>query len=492
MRALTTAACTAVVLCAATFLPGVAHADPVESLVEVVHHPTDPDTVLGHYRNGGEGLWLTHDGGMTFELIANSFIDPTGRTRDDVIGISDDGSLWLSASTGTFRSDPDGCSFALDEQIGEHWVWEFVTDPTDPHVLYAITGDTEAGTKNGLLVRDADGKWSELGTRDELLLYSLRVVSTDAGLRFVVTARKDEPVQATDGGPTFETTFMLRVSEDLGESWEDFPFDPGLEAPEIVAIDPEDRDRLLLWMRGDIGDDTLLVSLDGGRTVEPWLDVADWSGVAILPGGRVLIGDRGLMSAAEPGGLWSATSLASAPEPFAGWSVRCLDYDVPNDTLFGCELRGYGTIDRDDGKFTVGSRWLETQLLECPGIDVARASQVQLCSGFCLNHFPESPACAAYQLPTCGPCSTSPPSPGCTLYPEPADAGAPVLTSDAGDAANGGGGRDDAGTHSSAGGGGCGCSTLGRAHAADTLALAASAFALALTATRRLRRRKPR
>jgi len=482
-----------VALWAVASLPAVAHADPAEELVQIAHHPTDPDTLLVRYRNGGGGLWLTHDGGKHFQLIPYSFIDPTGSTRETVAAVAHDGTLWLGSSGGTFRSDPDGCSFAPDEQIGQRWVRDFATDPSDPHVLYALAGDVGEDAENGLLVRDADGEWSELGTQEKLLPYGLRVVSTGEGLRFVVTARKDERGLAADGTPTVEISFVLRVSEDRGASWQEFPFTT-LDAPKIEAIDPEHPDHMLLYVNG-VDDDRLLVSLDGGRSVQPWLRLSDWSGVAILPGGRVLIGDRGLLTTKFPGRLWSAANLASTPEPLGDWQVRCIDYDAPTDTLLGCELRGLGTIDRDSGEFAVLARWTDTLALDCPGVDVARASQVQLCRGFCLNHFPQAPVCAAYQLPTCGPCGTTPPSPGCKGYPAPADARAPdaavIAAADAGDERDRDASSGDAGTLTRASVGGCGCAALGRAHGAHTRGLTGGALVLALGAGRRVRGRKP-
>ena len=484
-----------------------AHADPLEEMVQIAHHPTDSDTLLVRYRNGGGGLMLTRDGGESLQLIANSFIDPTGGA-DGAPAVSNDGTLWLGASGGTFSSGPDGCSFARDEQVGDRFLREFANDPDEPDVMYALAGTVAEGARNGLMVRDADGTWSELGSRQELLPYSMRVAKTDSGLRFAITVRKDEMDEAEDGTPIVIATFALLISDDRGESWQERWFEDlptsGEEAPEIVGIDPSDPDRMIFFIRRD-PEDRLLVTLDAGESIEPYMTVRDFSGVALLPDGQAVIGDRGSLMGESLQGLWSAASLADEPVLLDDWQVRCVDYDARTDVLLGCELRGLGPIDRETGSFEIETRLNEVQALSCPGIDVARASQVQLCLGFCGNHFPEAPACVAYQMPNCGPCAAEPPTAACTLYSQPTDAGAPSAGSGGAAEVNADGGdelAEDAGLATAGRGddGGCGCSALGHGDAAGRpeLALVACA-ALGLTfvarlarLARRTRRRRPR
>jgi len=49
-------------------LSGAAHAGPVEQLIQVVMHPSDPNVLAVRYANGGGGLFVSTDGAKTWKL----------------------------------------------------------------------------------------------------------------------------------------------------------------------------------------------------------------------------------------------------------------------------------------------------------------------------------------------------------------------------------------------------------------------------------------
>ena len=265
---------------------------------------------------------------------------------------------------------------------------------------------------NGVLMREAGDKWSELGPQDEIMIFRMRVVSNGTVKRFVQSATRGMLPRTVNGMDTMVPNYVIRVSDDDGATWDEFPF----EAPDsgsflLAGVDPSNPDRMVAVVDRDEmsgNDDTLLVSLDGGQTFSEYLTLADFSGVAFLPDGTVFIGDRGSLLPDKPTGMWKAASLAEAATQLqADWNVGCISYDERNDTLWACEQRGFGKLDRDTGTLDRLMKFDEVQsILECPGVDVVGACQAQLCKDYCLlGHFPETPACAVYQTPNCGPCS---------------------------------------------------------------------------------------
>jgi len=401
----------------------VAHAGPVERMVQVVQHPSDPDTFLLRYEFGGEGFFLTDDGGETWSLICNTFIDPTTQARRGTATIAGDGALLLGVFDGAWKSDARGCSWALDEGIGVRYVSDFAADPTDAGVIYAASSSGGTGITNGILKREGSGNWSEVGTQDELLITTLNVASTGAGLRFYETAVRGTVTRREGAYVLTLPNYLVRVSDDAGETWQEFPY----EAPEdttfrIEAVDPSNPDRLLAYIDRDETSgtaDTVLVSLDGGATFSEYIkELSDFGGVAIAPDGRVFIGDRGVLLANRDQGLWSAPNLAEAPTQLTSeYPVSCLSYQASTDTLFGCDLRGFGKINPETGELSSLMQFNEVQSLNrCPGVDMAATCKVQLCRDYCLlGHFPRTPLCEVYQEEGCGPCSDAPPGPGCRL-----------------------------------------------------------------------------
>ena len=125
-------------------LPNPAAAGPVEQLVQVALHPSDPDTILLRYKFGGEGLFVSHDAGASWGLVCNTFIDPSTSARNGVAAVGGDGALMLGVFDGLWQADDGGCGWELTEGVGKRWVADVAADPDDPQVLYAVTATARA------------------------------------------------------------------------------------------------------------------------------------------------------------------------------------------------------------------------------------------------------------------------------------------------------------------------------------------------------------
>src|SRR5262245_45798440 len=93
-----------VFFCAVLGLPPPAAAGPVEQMVQVAMHPTDPDTMLVRYINGGDGVLRTHDSGRSWRLACDAMLfGPQSRSGTTLI--AGDGSAWMGVFDGLWHGD---------------------------------------------------------------------------------------------------------------------------------------------------------------------------------------------------------------------------------------------------------------------------------------------------------------------------------------------------------------------------------------------------
>jgi hypothetical protein len=395
----------------ALLLPEMAHAGPPEQLTQVAIHPSDPQRMVVRYFNGGDGEFVTTDGGKSWKLLCDSLFitDPTIKSGPTVI--SNDGTTSMGIFTGLWHDDGHSCGWSSEPKYDGQFVGGLALDPTDPDITYAVT--SSGGKDNGILRRDKSGTWSDLGTKEGVLLSDISVVAKGSGRRFYAAGVRGEIIP-TDGGLP-ESNYVIRVTDDDGATWTENVYGGTHGIFHVQGVDPTNPDRILASIEraGDAGTpaetaDSVLVSSDQGKTFKPYLTITEIGGVAFAPDGRVWIGDAGnALDSTQPKGLYFAPSLDKPATKLSmgDYPVQCLDYVPSTNALYACQYTTFGAVDTKSGAFTTS---LDVRtvagFVDCSGVDMAAVCQTQLCNAYCgLGHFAQAPVCCAYDTFSCGP-----------------------------------------------------------------------------------------
>jgi hypothetical protein len=445
---------------------GAAFAGPPEELTSLAFHPSNPDVMALRFVQGGDGLFVTRDGGESWGLLCRAPIDPT-TTYLNVLAISGDGTTILAGEgndsgrvyNGLWEDDGTSCTWTRGSGVFERWVTDLAVHPTEPSTVLGITSDGAPTSENGVWRRTMDGTWAPLGTQEPMIISRLRAAATSSGVRLYQSASKgthDPP----DGSAIGDPKFLIRVSDDEGATWQEHPYPITDGNLRMVAIDPTNPDRIVaVDTRREVPThppemdfDQVMVSSDRGATFTLYLEVAELGGVALAPDGRVWIGDRGSTLLRDvPRGLWYAPSLDEVPEKIADYPVACLGFQPEGGTLFACQWTAFGKVGSDGSFESLLDFVTADALLACPGRDMAQVCELQLCAAYCgLGHFPQAPMCEVYDSPVCGPCVVDRTLPGCRSAPEPIDTPPDASMTDAS--------TTDAAPPGDGGGGGSGCS----------------------------------
>lgn len=471
----------------ASLSPATAIATAVEQLAQLAVCPGDPQKMVLRYRDGGDGLFYSTDGGQTFTLMCGSSVwDPRSDagplTELGPIALTGGGTVLLGAFKGLWVDDGKGCAWSHAAELSGRWVSDIVPHPSDPGVAFMITANGLAAL-NGITRRNADGTLTELGSKVPLQLGRLRVTERpDGRLRFYESIVLGHPEITDDAGiTTAPPSYGIRVSDDEGETWrlhELGTFDGWLW---LEAIDPSNPDRIVLSVERDrdlatnmpLADD-ILVSDDQGESFRLWTQVTKLGGIAFSPEGEIWIGDSGDTRTPEAmRGIQHAASLAEQPTVLIGdFPVNCLHY--AGDALLVCKRFALGRLSLTERAFTPSVELSKVEAMNsCDGVDMAALCRPQLCEYFCgATHFATAPVCVDAYASTrdagCAPL-VPPALPGASL-----DAGLDAgfdsgMTTDARDS-------DD----------GCSCAAVGaRRDARAGYAAALGLLALALRSTRR-------
>lgn len=402
-----------VTACALAGTASRASAGPVEQLVQLAIHPRDPNTMLVRYTEGGGGMLRTHDGGRSWRLACDSMqLDP--QTRSGATVIAGDGSTWMGAFDGLWHDDGHDCGWQREHSLDGKWIGDVINHPTDPDVVFAVTSvasHMDEHVQNGVLRRDVSGVWSDVGVKDELLPTRLLVAEHGSGLRMYVSAIKGQTMPS-DGGVS-HSIYVVRVSDDDGATWQEFPVDDTAGSFRLQAVDPTNPDRIVATIsryadnNGNGGEDSILVSSDRGEHFAEYLKITEIGGLTFAPDGRLWIGDKGeSTNPRAPNGLWFAPSLDVPATRLAlgDYPVQCLGYNLANDTLYACQHWIFGTVDKDSGELSSLLNLRDVQdFVQCDGVDPVAACDMQLCGAYCgYGHFGVAPVCQVYDTPTCG------------------------------------------------------------------------------------------
>ncbi len=395
-----------VAVCVASF-PGRALADPVEVLSQFAVDPAHPDVRVLRYDYGGGGLVFSRDGGASWQLMCATGLMPAGGDSAPALGrvaFDGEGHLYIATFGALLRDDATGCAWSTDGPFDGKWVSDVTPHPSDPTVVFAITSTGGEGQTNGVYRRDADGSWEALGTQEAILISRLHVVDLGGGaLRFYVGG-----VNGTLGtAPNEKPNYVIRVSDDLGETWTEHAFGETDGNLRLEAIDPTNPDRLVVVIDHEsssgvaVALDQIMVSDDQGATFSEWAGAVSFGGLAFAPDGRVWFGDGGdpAVSSGDKG-LYFAASLDAVPAQVNGdLQVTCVDYVEAADELFVCSKFSAGTADLDTGEVTDQFSFNEVEdFVACADKDVCAACARQLLGNWCggITHFPESKVCCCY------------------------------------------------------------------------------------------------
>jgi len=470
--------------------PSPAKAGPVEEFVQLAVNPADSDMMVLRFEYSGDGLIYTKDGGRTFSFVP--------------IGIGGDGKVLLGVFGGLWRDDGKGCSWTREGDLVDRWVTDIVAHPSEPEVAFIITsngGDAE----NGVIRRNADGTFTELGTKAAMLISRLRVVALpDDGLRFYESVVLGQIPVTEDGGVmTTRPNYAIRFSDDLGETWTEHEIGV-LDGPmRLEGVDPSNPDRIVISVSRDRTPenvplaDSVLVSSDRGESFEAWAEVTKFGGIAFASDGEVWLGDGGDTSAPDaPRGILHAASVEHAPSVLNGeYPVNCLVNG--GDALFVCQRFAFGRASLDDGEFTPALELSKLETMnQCEGTDTVAVCRQQLCTGLCgTGHFAQAPMCAAsYDSNVdrgCAPLSQG--GAGGTGVVGGASGVGGGTSGGTGGAGSGGDGDADAGTTEEsapkAESSGCSCATLGASGSGSNGLKVLGALGLVGLLARRSRRR---
>jgi hypothetical protein len=193
--------------------------------------------------------------------------------------------------------------------------------------------------------------------------------------------------------------------------------------------------------------------------------------------------------------LWAAPDLDTAPVrlAMADYTVQCLSYHAPSNTLYACKNFWLGEVEPASGAFaSVMSFAAVSDLVNCDGSSTAQLCEAQLCSAYCgPGHFAVAPACAAYDAPGCGVAVAMQEAADTMRSPASAfDAGSESPTAAGGARAAADGGKVDAGTAARAAAKGS-CAVV-VVRAGDRAPYCTLWVALCVRAVRRRVRRAPR
>jgi hypothetical protein len=205
------------------------------------------------------------------------------------------------------------------------------------------------------------------------------------------------------------------VSVDGGKTWVEHPALPqAMDRLKLLAVDPQQPDRVLAALLRDGAADTLFLSDDQGKSFRDYAEVQALTGVAFDPSGRVYVADVGDGSSVgdEPsGGVFTAAALgqplARLPSPddsYAG--LDCISYEPQSKKLMVCKGNRLGLLDPESGSFEERTRLdLTESLLQCEGVDIKGLCEPQLNAGSswcCSQHYPFTPFCGEYDVTRAG------------------------------------------------------------------------------------------
>jgi BNR/Asp-box repeat len=406
----------------------VAHASgPVERLVQVLLHPSDPNVIVVRWGVASDGYLYSRDGGKTFAALCSTAITPNAAAGSKLRRLSGreipstaatlidaSGHVLVTQIDGLWSDDATGCSWSKDPVLDGYWPYALVLDPRQSGELLAVVNKqsstgTDRESRARLMRRDASGAWSNFEQSGELVPHvaqqqaygtDLIAVATGAGEKLYANVavsiglsptQEIRIVSSTDGGKTWSAGFSVPIEQVDGFA--------------LLAVDPKAPNRLLAAQHRANAADSLLLSEDEGKTFAEYAQLREITSATFAPDGRVYIGDVGDGSAGEnaSGGIYTAAQLGQPLTKIDNTAtVDCLTWSPSKNALYVCQSYRVRLFDPAQGSYQeVLNINTVPALLSCPKLDVAMACQEQLNMGpswCCTGHYPCSPFCSMYDI----------------------------------------------------------------------------------------------
>jgi MYXO-CTERM domain-containing protein len=379
--------------------PVVVHAGPIELFYTAEQDPMMPEEIVAPYLYGGGGLFISQDAGSTFNLMCYSQVNPkltqTGASGPKVL--YNNGFIYITTFDGLWKGDKNGCNFMLLPELMK-FVSDVAADPLDNKRVYAVTS-VAAPTMNGIYMSDGTMPFAAFGSQEAIFVNTIHVVKKGSARRFYETG------VLSDG---MKVMYSVRVSDDDAKTFTSNTVDLtqyAMSSDEyatfsILAIDPTNPDRLIARIDRDKDSgmkDTVLESVDAGKTFHKVIDLGDFQAAAFTPDGKLYFGDndqneRKFYSIDKAG--------ADAQMIGMGWKVGCLTWDESKKRMLACYDFRFGTVDLDKGSFNLSlDMRCAGKFVECPGssMSAAEACKTQLTAAYCgYGHYPAAPVCMPY------------------------------------------------------------------------------------------------
>lgn len=414
-----TAALFAALFAATLGQPGAAEASgPVERIVQLVPHPSDPKLLVARYSLAAEGFLFSKDGGRTFQAQCSEAITPdaSGDQKLSLLystnGVSGLAPVVLDASgrvsfgkpNALWSDDRLGCKWSTEAQFSDKWPAGLAVDPAKPEELLAIVMQSKTDTEvleatSSAYRRDASGSWKQLGfllpPKAGQAVYASGLLALKVGSATHLYTGANVTIDDV-------ASWYVFASKDGGATWSrgSTPLPIEMKSFSLLAVDPQDPKRLLAVTHTD-GPDVLWTSSDEGKTFSKLGEVTDVTGVVVAPDGKVFLSD----ASGAFGGLFTASRVG---EPFTKVEgvepLDCLGWDAAAGKLRGCRSAVFGLIDPLVGSFEPLTSLREIEsLLDCSsaGLDVGALCESQLNQGssWCCNgHYPGTPFCGDYDV----------------------------------------------------------------------------------------------
>lgn len=374
---------------------GTAYAGPVELLNGVSISGSTPKNMVVPFDFGGEGMFVSQDGGAKLSWLCAAGIAPSANNSIGPTFMSGDDHIYVGMFNGLYRGGADGCGWERVPELEKLFVRTITSDPIDPKRTYV--GTSSPMMDNYIYMSDGSSPFAPLGAATPLWIDTLHVVKNGDARRFYETVVLSNVM-------TNEVTYSVRVSDDDGKTWSEDkfdlldPMDKSNPVFKLVAVDPENPDRVLGRVSRGAGKDALVLSTQKGKTGS-WKMIAEpveLGGAAFTPDGKLFYGESDSMQR----GLYVIESEGAEPKRInSDVRVFCVNYDEANQRLLGCANNyWFGTFDMASGALTpmLDMRCTEhaVKCADKPEIqELCQPPGVEFCK---LDHWVIAPICSMY------------------------------------------------------------------------------------------------